>query len=82
MRMEKRSIDRQILLEAVETYEIIEAYPDDKYLPSYLIYFVANGQVFHAVIAVDIANSNVRIVTLYAPDPDQWSEDLKRRVVT
>ena len=38
MRMDERSISREAILETTENYEIIEAYPDDKYLPSYLVW--------------------------------------------
>ena len=38
MRLAGRYISRDELLEATETYEIIESYPEDKYLPSYLVW--------------------------------------------
>lgn len=38
MRMKGRFILRQIILESVNNYEIIETYEKDKYFPSYLIY--------------------------------------------
>lgn len=31
-------IERDAILESVESFEILEAYPEDKYLPSYLVY--------------------------------------------
>jgi hypothetical protein len=34
MRLQRRSIARQAILDAVDTYEIIEAYLEDKYFPS------------------------------------------------
>lgn len=37
MRLEGRHIHRDEILNAVESYAIIESYPDDKYLPSYLV---------------------------------------------
>ena len=37
MRLAGRYISRDELFEATETYEVIESYPDDKYLPSYLV---------------------------------------------
>jgi len=37
MRLAGRYIPREAILAAVETYELVEAYPDDKYLPSYLL---------------------------------------------
>ncbi len=38
MRLQGRFISRQHILDAVDTYEVIESYPEDKYLPSYLVY--------------------------------------------
>ncbi len=80
MRMEGRHIPRTALLDAVATYEVIEAYPDDKYLPSYLVYFEHGGEAYHAVFATDIAEDHVRVVTVYRPDADEWTEDRKRRM--
>ena len=37
MRLAGRHISRQDTYEATDTYELVEAYPDDKYLPSYLV---------------------------------------------
>lgn len=33
MRLAGRFIPREAILAAVDTYELVEAYPDDKYLP-------------------------------------------------
>lgn len=37
MRLERRHITRDEILSAVDSYAIIESYPDDKYLASYLV---------------------------------------------
>jgi hypothetical protein len=79
MRMKNRFISRQMILESIDNYEIIESYPEDKYLPSYLIYSRYRHTVFHVLFAVDAENTNVRIITAYRPDPKKWSEDFKRR---
>ena len=79
MRLKGRFISRQKILESVSTFEIIEAYPEDKYLPSYLIYSQHLGAIFHALFAVDVAGDNVRIVTTYYPDAEEWEEDFKTR---
>lgn len=76
MRLEKRHITRDEILNAVASYEIVEAYPEDKYLPSYLI---VAADSFHILFATDVANDNVRIVTAYRPDPDEWEPDFRRR---
>jgi len=82
IRMADRFISRSIILNSHESYEIIEAYPQDKYLPSYLIYSTSDDLVFHILFAVDTQNKNVRIVTAYTPDPKLWSKDFKRREKT
>jgi hypothetical protein len=38
MRLQGRFISREEILDSVSEYQIIEEYPADKYLPSYLIY--------------------------------------------
>ncbi|HPS58572.1 MAG TPA: DUF4258 domain-containing protein [Spirochaetota bacterium] len=72
-------ISREIIELATGSFEIIESSPEDKYLPSYLVYANYNDVIFHIVFAVDYAGKNVRIVTAYYPDPMQWDSDLKRR---
>lgn len=79
MRLKARYIPREVILEAVEGFELIESYPEDKYLPSYLIYGARDDFAFHVLFAADIPGQNVRVVTAYRPDPEEWSEDLKRR---
>ncbi len=37
MRLKGRFIPREAILSSVDAYEIIEEYPGDKYLPSYLV---------------------------------------------
>ncbi len=79
MRLKGRSMARESILEAVESFEIIESYPEDKYLPSYLVLARARGEVFHVLFATDVQGQNVRIVTAYRPDSAEWSADLMKR---
>ena len=37
MRLGGRFIARETIIAAAESYEIVEAYPEDKYIPSYLL---------------------------------------------
>jgi len=76
MRLGRRHITRDEILGAVDSYEIVESYPQDKYLPSYLV-LAAN--TFHVLFAVDVAGDNVRIVTAYRPDPNEWQPGLRER---
>lgn len=79
MRLQGRSISREAILASCASYEIVEAYPEDKYLPSYLVFATYQGNVFHVLFATDVAEDHVRVVTAYVPDPDEWEQDLKKR---
>jgi len=79
MRMRRRHIPRISITEALDTYEIIEEYPDDKYLPSYLVYAQHDHMIFHLLFAIDTEGNNVRVVTAYIPDPCEWDDVMKRR---
>lgn len=79
MRMEGRHIQRRAILGAVETYEVIEAYPDDKYLPSYLVLVQYNEEVFHVLFATDTEGGNTRVITAYHPDLAEWESDMRTR---
>jgi hypothetical protein len=79
MRLRGRLISREAVLRAVDSCEIIESYPEDKYLPSYLIYTEQPGSPFHVLFAMDTGGNNVRIVTAYRPSRDEWEDDLRTR---
>ena len=79
MRLKKRFIARESIVASTDYFEIIEEYPRDKYLPSYLVYAKFEEQVFHILFAVDIEADNVRVVTAYRPNPKEWEHDLKTR---
>lgn len=79
MRLGQRPLSREIILRAAHSYEIIEEYPKDKYLPSYPIRAEHGQLVFHVQIAADMIMENVRIVTAYIPEPSQWERDFRRR---
>jgi len=79
----RRAVERNIsddeICAAGERAEVIEEYPEDKYSPSVLLLgFTAAERPLH--IQVSIADSETtRIVTLYEPDPTEWTEFRQRR---
>jgi len=79
VRVEKRFISRDEILGAVESFQIIETYPEDKYLPSFLILAKGEKAAFHVLIALDFEGDNVRIITAYRPSQDRWMPDLTKR---
>ena len=54
MRMRERSVSRQAILESAQDYGIIESYPEDKNLPSYLVYSRYQDIAFHVLFAADV----------------------------
>jgi len=79
MRLKGRFIPRESILSSVDTFEIIEKYPEDKYLPSYLVYAEYEGEIIHIQIATDLANDSITIVTTYKPTLEKWEEGFKTR---
>lgn len=79
MRLGQRFIARETIIRAVDTYEIVEAYPNDKYFPSYLLLGREGADGFHVLSGADVEGQNVRIVTAYYPSLDEWETDLKTR---
>ena len=79
MRLQQRGLTAEMLRGAVATLEILERYPEDKYLLSFLVRGESTGLVFHVHIATDVEGDNIRIVTMYAPDPEEWDQELRLR---
>jgi hypothetical protein len=79
MRLRERSIPRSWIVGSVEQYEVIESYPDDKYMPSYLVWSKIDDVIFHILFAADTEANNVRVVTAYRPDPEDWVSHMKIR---
>jgi hypothetical protein len=75
----QRFIARETIIQAVDTYEIVEAYPGDKYFRSYLVLGRKGDDAVHVLFGVDVEGQNVRIVTAYYPSLDEWEIDLKTR---
>ncbi len=79
MRLKERFIPMDVILNSVDKFEIIEEYPDDKYLPSCFVYSENQGLKFHLLIAVDYEDRSVVFVTAYIPSLEKWLDDLKTR---
>jgi len=79
MRLAGRHITRDEIFAAVDSYEIIESNPDDKYLPSYLVFAAQASGAFHVLFGADVESDQVRVITAYRPHPNEWEPDLKTR---
>lgn len=75
----ERNISADEIMQAGATVEIIEKYPDDKYLPSCLLFgFTRKQRPLHLQVCYTDTN-RIKIITLYEPDPRQWTDYRKRR---
>lgn len=77
VRMFERNISTDDLLEVLSSGEIIEEYPDDEPCPSALILGFINHAAYHVVIA--ICTDHLRIITVYIPEEQKWTDYRKRR---
>lgn len=73
-----RRISAQEVREAVAAGQVIEDYPDDKYGPSCLLLGHTQGARPLHVQCSHPARPLVKVITVYQPDPAQWS-DLRER---
>lgn len=78
-RVVERNISEAEIRQAGAKIEVLEDYPADKYSPSGLLLgFTAAGRPLH--FQVSYAKSDVtKIITIYEPDPNEWTEHRKRR---
>ena len=79
----RRSIERDISEAEVRAAgamaEIVENYPEDKYAPSALLLgFTESGRPLHFQVSFAEA-ALTRIVTIYEPDPNEWTDHRKRK---
>lgn len=79
MRLRDRYISRTSILHAVDTFELVESNPGDKYLPSYLVLSRTEEDQFHVLFGLDTESDNVRVITVYRPNLVEWHDDLKER---
>ena len=79
MRLKGRSISRHAIVDSYHRYEIIDQYPQDKYLPSYLVRSEYENDILHILFAVDVKADNIRIITAYRPTLDDWEDGFRIR---
>jgi hypothetical protein len=74
-----RNISLGELEEAIESGDIIEDYPDEKYGPSCLILgSTSDGRPIH-IQCTYAAREMLKIITLYEPDEERWIDFRTRR---
>ena len=80
LREEFGRIWEQEVYEAIQNGEIIEAYPEDKPFPSFLVLGkTSSGRPLHLVVAFDEETETSIIITVYQPDPQKWINFKQRK---
>lgn len=77
--MARRGIRVDEVRQALDSGEVIEAYPDDTPYPSRLLLGRAGPRHLHVVVAYDAGSGQTIVITVYEPDPARWGADLRRR---
>jgi uncharacterized protein DUF4258 len=78
-RMFERNISVKKVHQALETGETIEDYSSEMPEPSRLILGFQGKRPFHVVTSESIETNVTTIITVYLPDPNQWTKDFKNR---
>ena len=78
-RMFERRINDEDVKHVISTGEAIEGYLDDKPYPSQLVLGWSKNRPLHVVIANNKENNETIVITVYEPDPNQWSADFRSR---
>lgn len=82
----KRMFERSITVSDIDTVlsngKVIEDYPNDYPLPSCLWLGYVNHRPIHIVFADNVQTNERVIITVYEPNPAQWSTDFTKRIKT
>ncbi len=62
--------------------EIIEAYSDDNPYPSRLILYKREDRPIHVVIAENLQEQEIIVVTAYVPNQSLWDQEFRKRGLT
>ncbi len=78
-RMFERHISEADVEHILATGEVIEGYPDDAPYPSRLIQGVCGSRPLHVVVADNLEDREMIVITAYEPDPARWDPTFRRR---
>ena len=78
-RMFERQISTDAVISVVKHGEVIAEYKDDQPYPSFLLLGFFTDAPLHVVVGVNPESNDARVITVYAPEHNLWSEDYKTR---
>jgi hypothetical protein len=74
-----RGISADDVRSVIRRGEMIEDYPDDYPYPSRLMLGWRGSRPIHVVAATNPAVETI-VITVYEPNPKQWSADMRTRI--
>ncbi len=78
-RMFSRQISEENVRYVIKTGEEIESYPTDVPYPSKLILGWIGARPIHIVLATNVQQKELIIVTVYEPNRELWKDGFKER---
>ena len=78
-RMFERRVQVDAVIDVISRGEVIAEYLDDLPYPSYLVLGWTGGVPLHVLVAVEQTTEKARVVTVYVPDLQTWTDDFKAR---
>lgn len=77
--MRKRGISLEELFEVIGNAECLEAYPEDKYGASVLLFGVTENKRPLHVLVTAFERPLCKVITAYEPNPEEWEQYKIRR---
>ena len=59
--------------------KLVTEYPDDKPLPSRLLFAICNNRSLHVVCSENASENEIIVITAYEVSPDIWENDFITR---
>ncbi|MGO8787464.1 MAG: DUF4258 domain-containing protein [Terriglobia bacterium] len=78
-RMFERQISPADVSAVIGSGETIEDYPQDKPYPSRLVLGWRGGRPLHVVVAHNLSDNELIVITVYGPDAGLWDHNFRRR---
>ena len=78
-RMFERQISPDDVRAVIGSGETIEDYPDDKPYPSRLVLGWRGARPVHVVVAHNMSDNELIVITVYEPDAELWEFGFRRR---
>ena len=79
----RRMFERRISIDdvnaVIDSGETIEDYRDDRPYPSRLVLGWRGARPLHVVVADNLSENELIVITVYEPDPELWGADFRKR---